>query len=420
MKIGIIAPGIWDTVFIDMATTLALQGHEVAVYTDDARAPSGRNFLRLREHGVDFYVIHGARRNPFLWPLDKLGKPFLGRRFFTTLSALYRYFQATSDRDVYLVEGDWMGVFVALIRRVRRFRWVVGVHDTENLNIAIDYPGRQNLFWMQRAKLWVFSSCEAVRANSFVTRDALVEGGVSAEKIKVIPLHIPENRLPREELASFRPRAREEIFRRYNLPTNTRLLMVMCRLAPVKGLELALEALPQILETYPETRLMICGPDRDVPGLGSYRGALENLAQSLRVADKLVFTGNLDIPELRLYQAAADLHLAPSLIDTFSYSVIDAAMAGTRSLVSDKVGVAYWMLQAGAGVVVPQRDPALWARAIMAELAAPPSTVQMAGFVRELSAVLDCGKISAELAGFFAEVVLNGAQRGGLKTRLHD
>jgi len=358
-------------------------------------------FLRLREDDVDFYVIHNTKRNPWVLLFDKLAKPLLGRRFCTTLIALYRYFHATADCDIYLVESDWMGFYVGLIRRLRRFRWVVGVHDTDHLRIGLDFPGRPHKPWMQRVKLWVLGACDAVRANSYVTRDALIEGGVAAEKIGVIPLHISDWRLSRENLDSFKPQARRIVFARYAYAADTRLLIVMCRLAPVKGLELAVEALPRVLQRFPSARLLICGPDRIVPGLGSYRHALETAAERAGVCAKLHFPGNIDIPELRLHLAAADLHLAPSHIDTFSYSVVEAALAGTRSLVSDKVGVAPWMLDAGAGGVVSGRDPARWAEAICAELGRAPAAAEITAFVRKLEEQLDCEEISRQLVAFF-------------------
>ena len=410
MKIGIIAPNIWVTAFLNTATMLARLGHEVRVYTDDARAPSASRFLRLREDGVEFYVIHNTKRNPWVMPLDKLAKPLLGRRFFTTLVALYRYFQQTADSDVYLVESDWMGFYVGLIRRVRRFRWVVGVHDTDHLRIALNFPSRPQQPWMQRMKLWVLNACDAVRANSYVTRDALVEGGVAGAKIAVIPLHISDWRLSRENLTEFRPQARRSVFERYAYSADTRLLIVMCRLAPVKGLELAVEVLPRVLQQFPSARLLICGPDRSLPGVGSYRRLLEAAAERLGVADKLHFPGNIEIPELRLHLAAADLHLAPSHMDTFSYSVVEATLAGTRSLVSDKVGVAPWMLDAGAGRVVHGRDPARWAEAICAELGRVPGAAEIAAYVHKLEQQLDCEKISRELVTFFTTVMRTGCR----------
>ena len=106
MKIGIVAPGIWNSIHLDMARALGALGHDVAIYTEDSRAPSGARFLRFREGRLDFFVISHLRRNPWVWIFDRLAKPWLGRRFFTTLVALARYFAATRDCDVYFAEGD--------------------------------------------------------------------------------------------------------------------------------------------------------------------------------------------------------------------------------------------------------------------------------------------------------------------------
>ena len=45
MKIGIVAPGIWNSIHLDMAQALGALGHDVAIYTEDGRAPSGARFL---------------------------------------------------------------------------------------------------------------------------------------------------------------------------------------------------------------------------------------------------------------------------------------------------------------------------------------------------------------------------------------
>lgn len=404
MKIGIIAPGIWGTAFYDTAAMLAKLGHEVRVYSDDARAAGSLRFTRTEEAGVHFYLIHDTKRNPLLWLPDKAVKPIFGRRFFTTLFALYRYFSLTRDSDIYLVESDWMGMFVAIIARLRKFRWVVGVHDTDHLRIALDFPGRPDVAWMRNVKSWVLKSCDSVRANSWVTREALIEGGCPAAKIAVIPLHASPTRRSRENLQEYRPRARAAILERYRLPADARLLMTMCRVTPVKGLDLAVQALQRVLSLWPTSRLFICGPDREIPGMGSYQATLAHLAQSLGVADRVVFTGNIEVPNLREYLAAADLHLAPSIIDTFSYSAVEATLAGTRSLVSDKVGVAPWLCEAHAGRALPVREVGAWADAIAEELAYPPDAAAIRAFVANLEALLDCEHVSRQLVDLFAKI----------------
>ena len=132
------------------------------------------------------------------------------------------------------------------------------------------------------------------------------------------------------------------------------------------------------LPAPPERRaglhLMLCGGDRAVPGLGSYREHLAGIAAEEGVAAQVIFAGNIDIREVKRYFAAADLQLAPSVIDTFNYGVIEAAMVETHTIASDMVGAGPWVQEVGAAAIVPGRDPEAWGRAIEAFLASgvPP------------------------------------------------
>lgn len=376
MKLGIVAPGIWNSIHLDMAQALAALGHDVAIYTEDGRAPSGARFLRFREGRLDFFVIHHVRRNPWTWLFDRLAKPWLGRRFFTTLVAMARYFAATRDCDVYFVEGDWIGFFAAIIARFIPFRWIVCIHDSDYLRIPLAFPGRPASRWKEAVKLWVLGSADLVRANSLVTRDALIAGGCAPERIRVVPLHITSwMRIDAiTDLAAFKARARAEVFAEWHIPPGERLLLTMCRLVPVKGLDLALRGFAVAARRNPGLHLMICGGDRIVPGIGSYREHLAGIAAEEGVAAQVIFTGNIDIREVKRYFAAADLQLAPSVIDTFNYGVIEAAMVETYTIVSDMVGAGTWVKEAGAAAIVPGRDPEDWGRAIEAFFASgvPP------------------------------------------------
>jgi len=366
MKIGLVAPGIWNSIHLDMAQALGALGHEVAIYTEDGRAPSGARFLRFREGRLDFFVIHHLRRNPWTWLIDRLAKPWLGRRFFTTLFAMARYFRATRDCDLYFVEGDWIGFFVAIIARFIRFRWVLCIHDSDYLRIPLSFPGRPASRWKEAVKLWVLASADLVRANSYVTRDALIAGGCAPERIRVVPLHVTSWMRVDEikDMASFKAQARSEVYAQWGFAPAVRLMVTMCRLVPVKGLDLAVRGFALAARRNQDLRLMICGGDRVVPGIGSYRAHLAGIAAEAGVAAQVLFTGNVEIREVKRYFAAADLQLAPSVIDTFNYGVIEAAMVETYTLASDMVGAGPWVKEVGAADIVPERDPAVWGRAI--------------------------------------------------------
>ncbi|OGA27790.1 MAG: hypothetical protein A3I01_07920 [Betaproteobacteria bacterium RIFCSPLOWO2_02_FULL_65_24] len=402
MKIGIVAPGIWNSIHLDMAQAFGALGHDVAIYTEDARADSGAHFLRLREGRLDFFVIHHLRRNPWTWLFDRLAKPWLGRRFFTTLAAMARYFSATRDCDMYFVEGDWIGFFVAIIARFMPVRWVVCVHDSDYLRIPLSFPGRPASRWKEAVKLWVLGSADLVRANSFVTRDALVAGGCAAERIRVVPLHITGwMRVDAiTDMPAFKAQARAEVYAEWRIPPGERLLVTMCRLVPVKGIDLAIRGFAVAARRNAGLHLMICGGDRIVPGIGSYRGHLAGIAAEEGVAEQVIFTGNIDIRVAKRYFAAADLQLAPSVIDTFNYGVIEAAMVETYTIASDMVGAGPWVKEAGAAAIVSGRDPEAWGRAIEAFVAGVPPFSGGA-----ITAQLEPQRIAAMLLALAHEVV---------------
>ncbi len=371
MKLAIVAPGIWGTVHLELARTLARLGQQVVVYTEDGRAPSGWHFTRFSEEGVAFWVISDTRRAAPVWLLDRLGKPWLGRRFFTSLFAVRRFLKAQRDCDIALVEGDWIGLFVALARRGLPLRWVVGIHDTLYLRIPIDYPGRPRSRWREMAKRWVLDQATSVRANSFVTRDALVQGGCDPEKIFVLPLHRPAwMAIPNGDLEDYRRLARDDIRSRWSVPAAASLAIVMCRLDAVKGLELAVDA---VAAGPGHCWLLICGGDRRVAGMGSYRAALEARAMRLGIAGRVVFAGAIDKLQVARHLAAADVHLAPSVIDTYNYSVVEATFVGTPSLMSETVGAGPWVVEAGGGEIVATRSPPAWGERLGQRLAHPPT-----------------------------------------------
>ena len=403
MKLGIVAPNIWNSIHLDMARAFADLGHDVAVYTEDGRAPSGARFLRFSEGRIDFFVIHHLRRNPWTWIFDRLAKPWLGRRFFTTLIAVARYFAATRDCELYFVEGDWTGFFVAIVARFIRFRWVLCIHDTDYLRAPIQFPGRPASRWKEKVKSWVLASADLVRANSCVTRDALIAGGCDARRIRVVPLHLTGWMRIDDitDMAAFKGRARAEVRAAWQVPADDRLLITMCRLVPVKGIDLAVRGFARAARKRAGLRLMICGGDRVVPGIGSYRAQLQRIAAEEGVAAQLIFTGNIDIREVKRYLAAADLQLAPSVVDTFNYGLVEAAMVGTYTLASDMVGAAPWVAEAGAAAVVAGRDADVWGQAICAFL--EDGVAAFGG--REIVAKLEPQRIATMLLELAREVL---------------
>jgi glycosyltransferase involved in cell wall biosynthesis len=384
MRIGHIAAGIWRSVHLDMSKALQRAGHQVCVFTEDARAPSARRFTRSTEDGVEIWVINNERRNTMWWVLDRMLKSLLGRRFFTVMDALNRYI-TDSQCAAYMVEGDALGLSLALLNYLRPLRWVVCVHDHEYLGIHFGYIGEPSDRTREKIKHWVLQRATLIRANSHVTKQVLVRAGIDANKVEVVPLHWIPRMIVNGDLATYRESARNEILSRHALPPTCDLLLASCRLTPFKGLELAIQALPHVARERANVKLMICGADRRIAGVGSYKALLERAAVEVGVSGRVLFTGDVPTENMKAYYAAADVHVAPSYLDTFNYSALEAALAGTASVVTDAVGSGPWLAECNAALIVPGRDAAMFAAAVLKTLneRSATSAAAMSECVRE-------------------------------------
>ena len=401
MRIGMLAAGIWRSVHLDVAKALRRSGNEVHVFTEDQRLPTVVRLSRVEEDGVSIWGIHHEKRNPWVWLPDKLLKPFLGgRRFFTSLIAIANFIARTRC-DIYMVEGDGLGKFVALLAPFMGIRWVLCVHDHENLGVTLGYPGEPTSWLKARVKKWVFSRADGLRANSRVTRDVMIKAGIGPERITVIPLHCIDRMLLNEDMALFRAQARTTVIQGHGLQENCRIALIMCRLTPFKGIELAIQGFALAAQASPEAVLLVCGGDRQVEGLGSYRQHLEGIVRELKLDAKVIFTGNIESQQVKQYYAAADLHLVPSWIETFNYSAVEAALLGTRTLMTDKIGSGAWLSETGAAIVLNGRGIDAFGGAMSRLLMTQPGTDEMRTIAQCTERVLNVDESALHLLQWF-------------------
>ncbi len=392
LKIGFVCPEIRNDFHNDMAIALAGLGHQVAVYTEESASPSAVSFERVDENGVQYWIVSNQKKNPLTFLPDKLLKPLLRRHFIQRVVNIVRFLWRHRDCDIFVVEREWPCIAMAAASLFVPVRWIGTPHGHHDLERQQRYQGEVIDPVKARLLKWALHRAFRVRANSFVVRDLLVDLGLPAAKIEVLPMHI--SRLkdvpPEVDLVAARVQARSLLAARYGIAPDADLLVVAARLDPHKGIEMALRALPLVVERRPGTRLMICGgaqPFLIYPGVECYLTHLKQLADSLGIASRIVFMGQVVREDIRHYNAAADIHLAPSVIDTFNYSPVEASLVGTYALVSAMTGCGVWLERAGAGMIVHGGAPEDWADAIVRALCNPAtaqSRQQAAAALREM------------------------------------
>jgi len=154
--------------------------------------------------------------------------------------------------------------------------------------------------------------------------------------------------------------AGEAIRREFGLPARARLVVLVSRLARLKGIEQFLHAAAALKPRYPDVRFLLVGEPS--PPDPAYLRDLEQLAETVGVTDCVTFTGRRsDIPAVL---GAADVAVMPSLNEALS-NVLLESMAAAAPVVATRVGGTPEALSDGeTGLLVPPGDVAAIVEAV--------------------------------------------------------
>ena len=101
-----------------------------------------------------------------------------------------------------------------------------------------------------------------------------------------------------------------------------RVILFLGRLNPTKGLDILARAFSAIARRFPNTVLLIVGPDEE----GGQR-IMESILRSEGILDKAVFTGMLTGHDKLAALSRADLFILPSYSEGFSVAILEAMAA---------------------------------------------------------------------------------------------
>ncbi len=176
-------------------------------------------------------------------------------------------------------------------------------------------------------------------------------------KLEVIP--------PPVELPEVGPGAVAAFARMHNLDGSRPVIGMAARLAAEKGVEVLLNALPRVLEVYPEARVLFAGQYRGVMGEEAYARRLEPLFRQHE--ERWEFLGVLNPLQMAAFYSNLDVIVVPSLNSTESFGLVqvEAMLCGAPSIASDLPGVRQPVLQTGMGEVVPVGDSEALSEAIL-------------------------------------------------------
>lgn len=158
---------------------------------------------------------------------------------------------------------------------------------------------------------------------------------IKAETIWVVPNGVDEARFLK--LESFT----SSLVERLDLLNAHPILLLPVRITPRKNIELALEVLACIRESYPTARLVVTGPlGPHNPANVKYFEKLQSLRESLSLAGNAFFLAELAddyLPDevISDFYKLADALLLPSREEGFGIPVLEAGLAGLPAFCAD-------------------------------------------------------------------------------------
>ncbi|CAN5839329.1 glycosyltransferase family 4 protein [soil metagenome] len=160
------------------------------------------------------------------------------------------------------------------------------------------------------------------------------------------------------------PEAVNEFQRRHGLEGKT-VVGFASRFAAEKGIEHLIQALPALLEQFPNLKVLFAGPYRDVIGEDAYRARLRPAIEAL--GDRWEFLGTLGTDALPAFYGSLDALLMTSVNSTESFGLVqfEAMLCGTPVVATDLPGVRQPVTVTGMGEIVAIADPAALAEGIV-------------------------------------------------------
>lgn len=183
-------------------------------------------------------------------------------------------------------------------------------------------------------------------------------------------------------------------------------------LGPGKGIEWAIDALDELSDRDPRVEYVVAGAThpkvRERHGEAYREMLVERAAASTAPADISFDDTYRDLASLTELIQSADVVVLPydSKDQVTSGVLVDAVAAG-RPVVSTAFPHAIELLASGAGIVVPQRDPAALGRAIQSVLTDPQLAAAMAAEARRLAPELAWSAVARRYARLADRVVVS-------------
>lgn len=317
-----------------IALEMAKRGHDITVYTTSPTSESSleeHDSMKVYRYGTNLKIgTSNISWGQFRAPVDQSFD--LVHTHFDLAPGPLAGLRAAKNAHLPLIvtyHGDWVDTYGGLFRRLG-----VTISNKFLVGKLLDYASH------------IISPSKMYTEKSLFLRLYRDKTVVIPNGINIQDFYVPDSKdCYREKLG---------------LPVDGKIVLFFGFLAPYKGPDILLSALPRILAAVPNTRLIFAGR-------GIMRQDLENLSRKLGLEKNVLFVDYVKDELKSSYYKSADVFVLPSVMDTecFPLTILESMVCGTPVVASEIGGIPDAVINGRSGFLVPPGDEESLATAIV-------------------------------------------------------
>ena len=302
-------------VCFDLSKELATQGHSVTVVTTDTL--DGKRRIEELEEELD-----GIRVIRFRNLSNRLAKKcngYLPIGFYSWTKKNLSGYDIVYCHDFF----TYQNLTISHLCRKRNIPFIIEPHGALS-------PIRQasRFSWIKKIFIFMFKgtlkNSKKIIALTETEKKEMTNLGIKEEKIEIIPNGL--------NLKEFENINKINLYSKYNIPGNNKIIGYFGRLQYIKGIDISLEVLSLLKDRLAFTFLII-GPDE------GEKEKLETMAKGLKIETKIIFTGILTGKEKLETIRSCDLFLFTSRSEGLPITVLEIAALGIPQILSKNCNV---------------------------------------------------------------------------------
>ena len=289
-----------------LAKKLVERGHNVVVYTTDV-GDSASSRLNVK----DIEIINGLKVYYFKNISNSLA---FKHRLFLPLGMTSAIKNSITNFDIIHFHGyrSFLGIIIHHYAKKYKIPYVLQAHGS----ILPSFQKQRlkklyDVVWGYR----ILHDASKVIALTKTEAEQYRIMGVNKDKIKIVPngINLSEyDYLPK----------RGEFRRKYGIRDNENMILYIGRIHITKGIDLLVKAFADLAKELNDVKLVLVGPD------DGYQSVIEDYVRTLKVNDKVLFTGFVNNKEKIAAFADADVFVTPSFLG-FPVTFLEACACGT-------------------------------------------------------------------------------------------